>query len=58
MAESAEITVKVADLPQVKAALAEAREALESQRRTLLAAVRGSCACDSCKAFLANLLGD
>jgi hypothetical protein len=56
MVKPAVVEVRVADLPQVQAALAEAKDALESQRRTLLAAVRGSCACAECKTYLTGLL--
>ena len=59
MAAQSNITVNVADTLAVRAALAEAAEAAETvavQRRALLAAIRGSCACDSCKAALADLL--
>ena len=50
------VTVTVADLPQVRAALAGAVEACVSQRRVLLTAIQGSCACENCKAFLVDLL--
>ena len=50
------VTVTVADLPQVRAALAGAVEACVSQRRVLLTAIQGSCACENCKAFLVDLV--
>ena len=59
MARMAEVTVRVADLPQVKAALdAAVAEAVAAERHRLMILVRATCACRSCKDRVAELLKD
>lgn len=53
MPRTHEVTVRVADLAEVKAAMAEA---VAAERRRLVVLVRATCACQSCKDDIARLL--
>jgi len=59
MARTVPVTVKVADLPAVEAAIADAvAAAVAEERRRFAVLVRATCACQSCKDDVAGLLAE
>jgi hypothetical protein len=53
------VTIRVADLPEVKAAMAEAvAAAVAAERRRFVTLARATCACQRCKDDIAGLLKD
>ena len=55
MPRTVPVVVKAADLPAVKAAIADA---VAAERRRLVILVRATCACQSCKDGVAALLAE
>lgn len=57
MPRTAPVTIKIADRPEVKAAIRYAvTQGMAAERRRILALIRASCACRSCKDDIAALL--
>ena len=55
MPKTLPVTIKVADLPAVEAAVAEA---VTAERRRLLTLVCATCACQSCKDGIVAILAE
>jgi hypothetical protein len=59
VARTAPITVKIADMPEIEAAIRDGiTQAMAAERRRILALIRASCACQSCKDDIAALLAE
>jgi hypothetical protein len=59
MPREAVVTVRVADLPEVKAAMADAvAAAVAAERQRFVILARATCACRHCKDGIAGLLED
>lgn len=63
MPRTAPVTIKISDMPEAEAGIKAAirdgiEQAIAAERRRILALVRASCACRSCKDDIAALLAE